>query len=279
MLSWAWCIRARKNETTVPDLRIGIQTASLRQPLRRALESAGRIEADGVQVDLRHELPLADCSATALREIRKRLDDFGLKLASASYPTRRGYGAQADLDRRLTATMQAMTVAAQLGTRVVSVDIGPLSAEGDEPSPTLLESLTALARHGDHVGARLAAKTVSEPPRALANLIDHLPEGALAIDFQPAELLRNGHDTNEALSLLASQVSHVTAADAVHDLSARQVIETPLGRGSVDYVSLLAGLESHGYRGWITIKRSESPQPVAEMGNAVAYLRNVIRDG
>ncbi|MEM6329346.1 MAG: sugar phosphate isomerase/epimerase family protein [Planctomycetota bacterium] len=258
------------------DLRIGIRTLCLGQPLRRALQTAARIEAQGVQIDLRTELPLADCSATALREVRKLLDDHGLRVASAAYPTRRGFGEEADLSRRVAAAMQAMSVAAQLGARVLVVRVGPPSGAGGV-ADALRESLTTLGRHGDHVGVRLATQTVGDPAD-LAGLIQCLPEGALAVDLHPAELLRHGHSAVDVLTELGQHVAHVTAADAVQDLADRRVVDVTLGRGVVDFATLLAGLAARDYRGWVTVDRQNSPQPAAELADAVAYLRAVLRD-
>ena len=57
----------------VSNLKIGIQTRSLRQPLKKALQTAARLGADGVEVDLRTELPMAELSHTSIRQFRKQL--------------------------------------------------------------------------------------------------------------------------------------------------------------------------------------------------------------
>ena len=52
-------------------------------------------------------------------------------------------------------------------------------------------------------------------------------------------------------------------------------VEVQLGRGSVDFARLLAILEQHGYRGYVTIERREADDAVAEAADAVAYLRSL----
>ena len=64
----------------VSNLKIGIQTRSLRQPLKKALQTAARLGADGVEVDLRTELPMAELSHTSIRQFRKQLEDLNLSL-------------------------------------------------------------------------------------------------------------------------------------------------------------------------------------------------------
>ena len=62
--------------TFVTNVRIGIQTRSLRQPLRQALVTAARLGADGVEIDARNEVVPAEMSATGMRQFRKLLDDL-----------------------------------------------------------------------------------------------------------------------------------------------------------------------------------------------------------
>ena len=52
-------------------------------------------------------------------------------------------------------------------------------------------------------------------------------------------------------------------------------VEVQLGGGTVDFARLLATLEQHGYRGYVTIERREAANPVAETADAVAYLRSL----
>lgn len=259
------------------NLRIGIQTLSLRQPLRRALETAGRMRADGVQLDLRHELPLADCSATALREIRKLLGDYRLRVSSVAFPTRRGLGDEADLDRRLAAMSQAMSVASQLGTKSVVIRVGQGIEAENRLRPRVIESLTLLGRHSDHVGVQLAAQTSATRPEELVSLIGDLPEGTLGVDYHPAELMKHGHSPLEALRTLGPHVLHVTAADAVHDLADRRVVDVALGRGTVDFPEVLAALDGNAYEGWITVERRGASDSAGELEDAVEYLRAVQR--
>ena len=105
--------------TTVPNVKIGIQTRSLRQPLRQALRTAARLGADGVEIDARTELRPGELSRTGLREFHKLLDDLNLRVSAVAFPTRRGYDVPDDLERRVLATQAAMRFAATLRTDVV----------------------------------------------------------------------------------------------------------------------------------------------------------------
>ena len=117
----------------VSNLKIGIQTRSLRQPLKKALQTAARLGADGVEVDLRTELPMAELSHTSIRQFRKQLEDLNLRLSAVAFPTRRGYDVPEALDRRVLATQQAMTLAYQLGASVVVNRVGSVPPDTEDP--------------------------------------------------------------------------------------------------------------------------------------------------
>src|SRR5690606_458782 len=98
----------------VSNVRIGIQTRSLRQPLRQALHTASMLGADGVEIDVRSELPVGQLSTTGLRDFHKLLGDLNLRVCAAAFPTRRGYDVADDLERRVAATQAAMRFARDL---------------------------------------------------------------------------------------------------------------------------------------------------------------------
>lgn len=259
----------------MPALRIGIQTRSLRLPLRRAIDVAAQLGADGIEIDARAELPPGELSQTGLREFRKLLKDRKLAVSAVSFLTRRGYDSPDDLERRVMATQGAMRFAEMLGADVVINRIGQVSEEDDPRFGALVEVLSGLGAFGDRVGARLAAQTGVASGPQLARLLAALPDQTIGVDLHPGALIHHGHDPAEAVAVLGSNVIHVHACDAVRDLAQRQVIDVELGRGTADLPNLLGQLEEYNYRGWITIECPNSRDPLTEMSNAVAFLRSL----
>src|SRR5688572_25122698 len=125
-------------DTTVTAVKIGIQTRSLGQPLRRALQMASQLGADGVEIDVRRELPIGELSQTGLRQFRKLLAELRLEVSAASFPTRRGYGEPVDLERRVLATQSALQFAHALGTGILINRIGRVPSEEDDPQFAML---------------------------------------------------------------------------------------------------------------------------------------------
>jgi len=260
----------------VLQIKVGVQLASLKLPFKQALLTAARMQADAVEIDLRSDLPAGELSRSAIRQLRKMLDDLNLRISAASFRTRRGYHIVDDLDRRVEATKQAMSLAYDLGASVVVNHIGRVPLESDQLAwNTMLQSLADIGRHGQRVGATLAAETATESGEQLAGLIKALPPGSIGVDFNPGLLVLNGQSPREAAAALAEHVLHVHATDATRDVAQGRGFLVPLGRGSVDYSEILAILEERQYRGYLTIERSDSDDPEFEISQAVKYLRSM----
>jgi sugar phosphate isomerase/epimerase len=240
------------------------------------LATAARLGAGGVEIDARSELRPADVSQTGLREFHKLLNDMSLRVSAIAFPTRRGYDVPDDLERRVLATQAAMKFAAELRTDVVIVRAGRIPAESDTLAMTrMVEALTALGAYGERVGTRLALQTADASPQDLARLLAALPESSTGIDLQPSGLIVGGHSPREAVEMLGANVLHVHACDAVRDVATREAVEVELGRGAADFPELLGRLTEFDYRGWVTIERRESANPIADIENAVEFLRSL----
>jgi sugar phosphate isomerase/epimerase len=260
----------------VPAVKIAIQLASLKLPLRKGLMAASRLGASAVEIDARGELRPQDVTGTGLRELRRLLEDHNLRVSAVGFRTRRGYDVPEEAERRVAATKAAMKMAADLRAPVVVNQVGRVP---DEPEGAgwnqLVQALSDLSLYGHHVGALLAAQTGSESGADLARLIAALPDQGIGVDLDPGNLIINGFSPLEAVESLAPNILHVHARDAVRDLARGRGLEVPLGRGTADFPALLGALEDRQYRGYFTIAREDADEPEVEIGNAVKYLRNL----
>ena len=230
----------------------------------------------GIEFDARGEMRPQDMGPTALRQLRKLLDDNELRVCAVEFHTRRGYGVMDELDRRVEATKAAMKMARALGCGLVVNQVGHIpedltTGEGQ----VLVEVLRDLGHFGQHAGALLAAETGSERPADLRRLIDALPAGSLVVTLDPGNLVMNGFSPLEAVEKLGQAIHHVHAHDAARDLRQRRGVEVQLGRGEVDFPNLFGVLEEHDYRGWFSIERDDADDPTVEIAAAVQYLAHL----
>jgi sugar phosphate isomerase/epimerase len=258
------------------QLKLGVELASLRLPLKKALLTARELAVEAVEIDARNELKPDDLSRTGVRQIRKVLDDLNLRVSAVAFRTRRGYDVVEDLEARIDATKRTLRLAYELGTNVVVNHIGRVPAESDTlATSTMVQALADLGSYGQKVGATLAAETGTESGEDLARLIARLPPGSIGVDFNPASLIVHGHSPRAAAMALAPHVLHVHATDATRDLALGRGIEVALGQGNAEFPEILALLEEQQYRGYITVARHDSNDPVADVRQALQFLRNL----
>ena len=260
----------------MPALKIGVELASLRLPFKKALHMAAEWGVDAVEIDARGEIRPQQLSRTGLRQLRKTLDDFRLRVSAVGFRTRRGYDTPADLEPRIAGTKAAMELAYQLGASVVVNHVGRVPTdEGCDAWRLLVEVLDELGRHGHRVGALLAAETGTESGEDLARLLAALPERAIAVDLNPANLLVNGFSPREAVDVLGPAILHVHATDAFRELATGRGARAPLGEGAADYAALLGALDQHGYRGYFTVAHPSADDPIQAAADAIGYLRRL----
>jgi len=260
------------------QLKKAIRLESLRQPFKKAIVTAASLGADGIEINGRTEIRPTDMSRTGVRHLRKMLADLNLKVSSINFPTRQGYGVTDNLDRRIDATKAAMSMAYDLGCNVVVNRIGRVPNDVENPQwTTMVQALSDLGNFSQKTGAWLAARTGSEDGETLKNLIDTLPLYALTVDFDPGDFLINGFSAEEAMKALGPHVTSFRTRDAVQDLSVGRGIEVQLGRGSIDWASLLGTLEEHNYTGFLTVERNSEENSIQQCGQAIEYLTNLFR--
>jgi sugar phosphate isomerase/epimerase len=262
------------------QLKKSLRLECLRLPFRQALETAKRIGAEAIEVNGRTEVRPREMSRTAVRHLRKMLEDHRLKISAVNFPTRAGYAAIELLEPKIEGTKAAMSMAWELGCSVVVNDIGPIPEDREsQPWHTLTDALTDIGAHGQRCGAWLAAKT---SPNAgdgtrLKELIDYLPVQSLFVDFDPANFILAEHSATDAMEKLAEQVVNFRARDAVRDFSLGRGVEVQLGRGSIDWAALLGMLEQKNFSGYIAIDRDAESDPVSQCAQGLEYLDNLFR--
>jgi L-ribulose-5-phosphate 3-epimerase len=257
-------------------IKLGVQLASLRMPFRKAVATAARLGATGVEIDARGEVRPGELGQTGLREVRRLLEEHDLRAVAVGFATRRGYEVPDDIDRRVAATKAAMKFAADLRAPVLINQIGRIPGEPQAPAwNQLVQTLSDIGAYGQHIGVTLAAQTGTDDSSDLARLISALPLGSLGVNLDPGNIVINGFSPRQAVEQLALHILHVHARDAVRDLARGRGLEVPLGRGSVDFPGLLAALEEIPYRGYFTIARSNADAPEFEIGETVKYLKSL----
>ncbi|MFN7732050.1 MAG: sugar phosphate isomerase/epimerase family protein [Pirellula sp.] len=259
----------------MPGIRVGVQLSGLRMAFKQSLHAAAKLGAEAVEIDARNELRPESLDSTALRQIRKLLEDLNLKVASLRFQTRRGYECTDALDRRIEGTKRAMKLAYELGANVVVNGAGEIDPDPQAPSREILRNVLAdLGVYSQRVGAFLAIETGAESIATLADFLETLPEGSVGVTLNPGNLLVHGFGL-EDLSRLTPHIMLVHAKDGVPDRARGRGTQVPLGYGLAEFPNIVATLEERAYRGYYVVERDMAQDPWAEFSNAISYLKHL----
>jgi len=257
-------------------LKKSIFLDTLRQPFKTAIVTAAKLGADAVEINGRTEIKAGELSRTGVRHIQKLLSDHNLSVSAIHFQTNYGYGDMQLLDQRVEGTKATLAMAFELGCSVVVNRIGKIAAEASDPSrATMIQTLSDIGNFSQKSGAWLAARTGADDGESLKELIDALPTQSLAVDFDPAELVINGHCPTEAIKVLAQHVMSCRARDAVTDFSLGRGVETALGQGAVDWPALLGTLEQKSYNGYFTLHQENTTNPIVTCEESFGFLREM----
>lgn len=258
-------------------MKLGVRLESFGSPVRKALAEAQRLGVSGVQVDAAGDLAPDRLTTTGRHEFRHLLRGHGFELAALGCPLRYGFDTPENLQPRIDHVRKVMTLAFELGVRVVVVEAGRIPDKADDPRAALLtESLLALGQHGDRVGALLALETGAETGVTLRQFLDRLDTGGLGVNYDPANLLMNGFDPLAELPALSGRIAHVHAKDARRGGASRSTQEVPLGHGDIDWLQVVGTLGAQDYRGWLTVERESGTNRAADIAGGVAFLRRLV---
>jgi sugar phosphate isomerase/epimerase len=258
-------------------VKIGIRLESLGLPLRRALAEAARMDVHGVQLDSVGDLSPTALTQTGRRELRNLLRTHNLELTALGCPLRHGLDTFEDQQRRVEHVSKVLTLSFDLGPRIVVVQAGQVPEDLESPAGRVMtESVAALARHGDRVGATLALETGLESGEALAAFLGRFDTGALGVNLDPANLLMHGFNPVAAVGALRGRIVHSHAKDARRVSASRAAAEVPLGHGDIDWLVLLESLAEVEYRGWLTVERESGENRLADVTAGVTFLRRLL---
>lgn len=227
---------------------------------------AAQVGAKGIVVDASGDLAPDRLSETGRRELRHLLRSTELTLIALNLPTRRPFDTFDGLDERLIRAESAMTLAYELGTKLVLARVGPIPAETAPKRDAFLHALRELGRRAEHRGVRLAIETGTDPGGALRSLLETLGSPGLASSIDPAALLKFGFDPVLATRDLGRWVAHAYANDAT-GAAGRTLLVNPRGfgfpAGALDWEEYLGSLEEIEYRGFLTIYPEPGSDPRA----------------
>lgn len=279
-------------------LQIGIMADSLRLPFRESIEKCAGLGADGVQLyAVSGEMSPERMTEEALREKKRILKGYGLHVSALCGDFGgHGFSVQGENEKRIRASVRVLELALNLDCRVVTTHIGVIPEDtSSETYRVLQEACGQLGDYAERAGGHFAIETGPEPAARLKRFLDGLGSRGMAVNLDPANLVMvTGDDPVEAVRVLGDYIVHTHAKDGkmlkktdpveiynyfaeggIGDMRLEDYfLETPLGEGDVDFDGYLKALRETGYSGYLTIEREVGRDPIADISQAVSYLKS-----
>lgn len=282
------------------NFKIGIISDMLKMPFKESIKTCAKLGADGIQLyAVEGEMAPENITTEGIREHRKFIEDHGM-IVSAVCGDLGGHGftRAEENPAKIEKSKRIVDLALEMGTNIITTHIGVVPKDPSSREYSVLQdACNQLAAYAHSMGAFFAVETGPEPAKRLKVFLDSLSSKGVAVNLDPANLVMvTDDDPVEAVYTLKDYIVHTHAKDGlllkkmdpkiVYDFFAEGGIgdlrldeyfkEVPLGEGAVPFDRYLSALSEIGYNGFLTIEREAGPDPVGDIGKAVAFLKTKI---
>lgn len=299
-----------------PDpLKLGITASALGDDLRAIPKAARTLGFAGIQYDAYSNLlDITQLSASGRREFLSLLSAQDRQLIGLRFDAgAKGFGPGADIDRILDRLDKVLQSAAESGSPLVCLDVGPLpspprttkpkpvitqdalglillppSASHPAPAPetpappidpaifgSIDSALAELGARADRYSVIIAFRSELASFAAIERALRATSCPWFGLDLDPAAVLGDEWEMDEVFSRLGPWIRHVRGRDAIVGTD-RRTKPAVVGVGNTDWGSLLANLDASGYQGWITIDPTELTDRVGAAEIAKKRLQAIV---
>ena len=275
---------------------IGVIIDSFRCDLKEAVKKAAAVGANGIQVYAsRGEMDPDNMTAAKRKEFLDVVKSNGLVISALCGDLGGGgFTVPENNPWKVEKSKRIIEMAKELETDVVTTHIGVVPEDANHDRYKIMqEACFQLAEFADSIDAHFAVETGPETSANLKKFLDSLGSKGVGVNLDPANLVMvTGDDPVQAVYNLKDYIVHTHAKDGkqifyvepeiVYGIKKDIIIEddsfieVPLGEGSVDFPAYLKALEDIGFKGFLTIEREVGDDPAKDIGNAVAFLRDII---
>ena len=278
-------------------LPIGIIIDSLRNKTKvEQVQTAAKLGAKGIQVyATRGEMAPENLNAAQRREFLNLVKDNGLVISALCGDLGGGFGHKEENAERVEKSKRILDLAKDLETDIVTTHIGVVPTDPTHDRYKIMQEACAqLAEYADSINAHFAVETGPETAVILKGFLDSLNSRGVSVNLDPANLVMvTGDDPVKAVYTLKDYIVHTHAKDGirlrendpevVYGIKEALVTgpsfeEVPLGAGQVDWPNYIKALNEIGYKGFLTIERECGESPETDIGNAVKFLQEVMKN-
>lgn len=278
---------------------IGLIIDGFKTDTTTAIEHAARMGVDGIQMYATSgENSPENLDSSARKLLKKQVADAGLVFSALCGDLGMGFGNKEKNPELIEKLKTILDLANDLGTNIVTTHIGVVPEDPNhERFKVMQEACSILAEYAHKSNSYFAIETGPERSTTLLRFLDSLETKGVAVNLDPANLrMVIDEDSVTAVKNLAKYIVHTHAKDGVMinkgnpefiyqvahpippEVKAMKFFEErPLGEGAVNFPTYLKALEEVGYKGFLTIERESGEDPLANIGQAVDFLKKQVR--
>ncbi len=249
--------------------KYGIRDRSLKMDWQEAIEAAGKIGFEGIEIVVREEELDLLMNSAGREEVLGWTRAAGIQISSLSVAAFRLYkSAEGDPTVRAEAMEivdKALRVAKSLncaGILLPYFDRENIDVDDDEEG-RLIEDFRRISPVAEEMGIYVCFET-SFSSAQLKRICDGVGSDWVGVYQDFANALSYGHDSVEILTSLPGETKMIHAKDTNQSM---------LGDGDVDFPACRQAVRDIGYEGWLVFETPSGDDPVAAAKLNLAFAK------
>lgn len=282
------------------NYKIGVLLDSFKLNFRDAVKKASELGINGIQIyAVKGEMDPDNLSRDARKEILDIIKSYGLVVSAVCGDLGgNGFMIKEENAQKIEKSKRIIEFAKELDSDIVTTHFGIVPEIINKQYEILIEACRKLGSFASATNCTFAIETGPERATILRKFIENACVKGIGVNFDPANLVMvTGDDPIEGVYELKNHIVHTHAKDGImkkqhipeivykafaepekYKLNFDEYfIETPLGKGSVDFPHYLNALNSIGYTGFLTIEREVGDEPEFDISQAVRFLKAQIK--
>ncbi len=186
-----------------------------------------------------------------------------------------GFSDPATLEDHMQKARAVIDMAVDMGVYVVSGHVGTIPEDHSDPAWVCMsEAMTEFGKYAEDRGKVYASETGPESIELMREFIESLPNKAIKLNYDPANLVMNGFNPVKGVLVGSDLIVHTHVKDGVRYMDGR-CDEVPVGKGQVPFGEYFAALDAVGYDGYFTIEREVGDNRVLDIQAAIEVIRSL----
>jgi len=256
------------------DRKIGVTSTSFNMPFDEMLPLAAEMGITGVQLwNVGGEHDARSLSTDERKQLLEKIKSRGMEI-SALCAEVGGFTDPAIVQENLEKAKAVIDMAVDMDVYVISGHVGVIPEDPSAPERVCMtEAMVELGKYAEDRGKVYASETGPESIELMREFIDALPNKAIKLNYDPANLVMSGFDPVKGVLVGSELIVHTHVKDAIRHPDGRPQ-EMPVGQGAVPFSEYFAALQAVGYNGYYTIEREVGENRVADIRRAVEVIRS-----